>query len=120
MSCAQLQALGWAGLRSDPPLKVAVIIPAWPRAVVRHRSPKSARTRAGAAPAPVVSPAMLMAGAQVLARAESQSQSQSPYELVGEIYRAMKRLAPQRPDAGLPTPTMLQALAMLDRNPKDS
>lgn len=116
MSCAQLQAIGWAGLRSDPPLKVAVIFPAWPRAVVRRRSPKSARTRAGAAPAPVVSPAMLMAGAQVLARAESQS----PYELVGEIYRAMKRLAPQRPDAGLPTPTMLQALAMLDRNPKDS
>jgi len=59
---------------------------------------------------------MLMAGAQVLAKAEAQS----PYELVGEIYRAMQRLAPQHPGGGAPTPTMLQALAMLDRNPKDS
>jgi hypothetical protein len=59
---------------------------------------------------------MLMAGARVLARAESQS----PYELVGEIYRAMERVAPQRPGATSPTPTMLQALAMLDRDRKDS
>ncbi len=59
---------------------------------------------------------MLMAGAQVLARAEAQS----PYELVGEIYRAMERLAPQRPGGGSPTPTMLQALAMLGTHLKES
>lgn len=59
---------------------------------------------------------MLMAGAQALARAGSQS----PYELVGEIYRAMERLAPQRPGASSPTPTMLQVLAILDRPPTDS
>ena len=64
----------------------------------------------------VVSPAMLRAGARVLARAEAQS----PYELVGEIYRAMERLAPQRSGSGSPTPTMLQALAMLDRKLKES
>ena len=57
-----------------------------------------------------------MAGARVLARAEAQS----PYELVGEIYRAMERLSPQRSGSGSPTPTMLQALAMLDRKLKES
>lgn len=59
---------------------------------------------------------MLRESARVLAEAESQS----PYELVGEIYRAMERLAPQRPGAGSPTPTMLRALAMLDMKLKET
>ena len=84
--------------------------------MVNQRSSKSARTRTKAGVGAVVSPAMLMAGARVLARAEAQS----PYELVGEIYRAMERLAPQRSGSGSPTPTMLQALAMLDRKLKES
>lgn len=76
---------------------------------------KYTRKRTGISTGSVASLRMLQAGVRVLAVRSTTSS----YDLLAAIYRAMHKAAPPMRSAGVPTATMLQALAILGKRAEE-